>query len=111
MDTLAEMGAHIEIENNHADGVESVGDLSVSFGTLQGVCVPAERAPSMIDEYPILAVAAACAEGKTIFEGVSELRLKESDRLNAIGEGLVACGVEVRETEDSIVIIGQGKEQ
>ena len=109
LDTLAEMGAHIEIENNHTDEVEPVGDLSVAFGTLQGVRVPAKRAPSMIDEYPILAVAAACAEGQTIFEGVSELRQKESDRLCAISEGLAACGVEVRETEDSIVIIGQGK--
>ena len=77
---------------------EQVGDISVNFSSLKGVCVPSDRAPKMIDEYPILAVAAACAEGKTVFEGVSELRLKESDRLSAISRGLAACDVEVDET-------------
>ena len=109
LDTLIEMGAKIKIRYNEALSGEQVGDISVNFGPLKGVRVPSERAPKMIDEYPILAVAAACAEGKTVFEGVSELRLKESDRLSAISRGLAACDVEVDETKDSISITGKGK--
>jgi 3-phosphoshikimate 1-carboxyvinyltransferase len=78
-------------------------------GPLTGIRVPPERAPTMIDEYPILAVAAACAEGKTIFEGVSELRLKESDRLDSIARGLRSCKVEVDVTDDRLTIYGKGK--
>ena len=103
------MGANINVKYNEAKSGELVGDISVKFGPLKGVRVPSERAPKMIDEYPVLAVAAACAEGKTVFEGVSELRLKESDRLSAISRGLAACDVEVNETKDSISITGKGK--
>ena len=109
LDTLTEMGAKIQITHNQVLSGEPVGNISVEFGPLKGVRVPLERAPKMIDEYPILAVAAACAEGETIFEGVAELRMKESDRLSAIARGLTACDVEVKETEDSIIIIGGGK--
>ena len=108
LDTLIEMGAQIKIDNKRTVTGEPIGDVSAKFGPLHGVRVPRERAPSMIDEYPIVAVAAACADGETIFEGVSELRLKESDRVAAIAAGLTASRVEVRETEDSLVIIGTG---
>jgi 3-phosphoshikimate 1-carboxyvinyltransferase len=75
---------------------------------LRGVEVPPERAPSMIDEYPILAVAAAFAKGTTILRGLAELRVKESDRLWAMAQGLAACGVTVKEEEDALTIEGQG---
>ena len=108
IDTLKEMGAIIRIENKKVLSGEQVGDIFVKFGPLRGVKVPSSRVPKMIDEFPILAVAAACAEGQTIFEGVSELRFKESDRLDAIAKGLSSCGVEVEETEDKIIILGKG---
>jgi len=92
-DTLIEMGADLAIANRRRIGGEEVADLTARTSRLQGVAVPAARAPSMIDEYPILAVAAAFAAGETMMEGVSELRVKESDRLRAIMDGLRACGV------------------
>ncbi len=84
--TLAEMGADIEFANQRVEGGEPVADLVVRASRLKGVTVPAERAPSMIDEYPVLAVAAAFAEGRTVMHGLSELRVKESDRLAGIAE-------------------------
>ena len=81
--TLKEMGASIETQQRQHDGGEEVAELRVKAGPLKGVEVPAERAPAMIDEYPVLAVAAAFAEGQTIMRGLSELRVKESDRLEA----------------------------
>ena len=109
LQTLLEMGAAISISNKRPEGGEPVGDLVVESSALQGITVPAERAPSMIDEYPVLAVAAACAEGETRLQGLSELRVKESDRLAAIAKGLAAAGVEVSETEDSLAIRGTGR--
>ncbi len=106
--TLAEMGAHIEVENRRENGGEIVGDLHVRASALKGVEVPAERAPSMIDEYPVLAVLAAFAEGRTVMRGLEELRVKESDRLSAIAEGLRACGVHVEELPDGLIIDGRG---
>ncbi|MFC4350582.1 3-phosphoshikimate 1-carboxyvinyltransferase [Fodinicurvata halophila] len=106
--TLREMGAELEEENARREAGEPVADLRVRAGRLQAVTVPAERAPSMIDEYPILAVAAACAEGTTRLEGLAELRVKESDRLAAMARGLQACGVEVEEGRDSLAIHGCG---
>jgi len=108
LQTLEEMGGKIEISSSQDQGGEAYADLAVEHGPLSGVTVPAGRAPSMIDEYPILAMAAACADGPTRFEGVGELRVKESDRLSAIAEGLEACGVRVEEGEDSLVIHGIG---
>jgi 3-phosphoshikimate 1-carboxyvinyltransferase len=102
------MGADIAFRNERDEGGEPVADLVVKGGALKGIRVPAERAASMIDEYPILAVAAACATGTTVFEGVGELRVKESDRLAAIETGLRACGVTVSTTDDSITIEGCG---
>ena len=106
--TLKEMGAQLTFENRREDCGEPVADLVVEASRLHGVEVPAERAPSMIDEYPILAVAAACAEGRTVMRGLAELRVKESDRLAAMAGGLAACGVAVEEGEDSLVVDGAG---
>src|SRR3546814_2029148 len=95
-ETLREMGADLRYENRREEGGEAVADIVVKAGPLSGIAVPAERAPSMIDEYPILAVAAAFANGRTTMHGLAELRVKESDRLTAIIDGLVACGVDAR---------------
>ncbi|HEX6102502.1 MAG TPA: 3-phosphoshikimate 1-carboxyvinyltransferase, partial [Alphaproteobacteria bacterium] len=102
------MGADIGILNPREEAGEPVGDLQVRAGTLRGVEVPARRAPSMIDEYPILAVAAAFAEGPTVMRGLAELRVKESDRLAAIAEGLSRCGVRVEAGPDSLTVEGSG---
>ncbi|MBZ4690218.1 MAG: aroA [Cereibacter sp.] len=106
--TLVEMGADIAFENPREEGGEPVADLRVRFGPLQGIEVPPERAPSMIDEYPILSVVAACAEGRTVMRGVKELRVKESDRIDAMARGLEACGVRVEEDEDTLIVHGMG---
>ena len=108
-DTLREMGASIETINMRIEAGEPVADLKVKKSSLKGVRVPAERAPSMIDEYPILAVAASCAEGETRMEGLSELRVKESDRLSAMVNGLVACGVDAIAEGDTMIVRGKGK--
>ena len=86
-ETLREMGAEIELTEQREQCGEPVADLMVRAGPLEGIEVPAERAPSMIDEYPILAVAAALAKGRTVMHGLAELRVKESDRLTAMAEG------------------------
>ncbi len=106
--TLHEMGAEIRILNPRQEGGEIVGDLEVISSRLEGIVVPAERAPSMIDEYPILAVIAAHAKGVTRLEGIGELRVKESDRIAAMAAGLAACGVEVRSGEDWMEVEGTG---
>ena len=106
--TLLEMGARIEMGRTREAGGEPVADLLVRAGALRGVDVPPERAPSMIDEYPILAVAAAFASGRTVMRGLSELRVKESDRLAAIAEGLAAAGVSVAVEQDTLVVEGKG---
>jgi 3-phosphoshikimate 1-carboxyvinyltransferase len=108
IDTLKEMGADITVTNARESGGEKIGDLVARFSSLKGVDVPAERAPSMIDEYPILAVAAAFAEGKTTMRGLEELRVKESDRLAAIVAGLRANSISVEETEDGMTLEGRG---
>ncbi|MGH6870478.1 MAG: 3-phosphoshikimate 1-carboxyvinyltransferase [Rhizomicrobium sp.] len=108
IETLLEMGADIAIANRRESGGEAVGDLIAKHSSLRGVDVPAARAPSMIDEYPILAIAAAFADGRTTMRGLEELRVKESDRLAAIVAGLQACGVTVTETEDGMTIEGRG---
>lgn len=108
-ETLIEMGADIGFENIRSIGGEKAGDIRVRFSELRGIDVPAERAPSMIDEYPVLFVAASCAEGATRFEGLGELRVKESDRLLSMATGLAACGVRLEMGEDWLVIYGTGK--
>ena len=106
IETLKEMGADITIQNARESGGEKIGDLLVRHSPLIGVEVPPERAPAMIDEYPILAIAAAFAEGCTTMRGLEELRVKESDRLSAIVNGLRENGVMVGESEDGMVVQG-----
>jgi 3-phosphoshikimate 1-carboxyvinyltransferase len=106
--TLKEMGASIETVNVNSDGGEEVADLRVKSGPLKGVEVPAARAPSMIDEYPVLAVAAAFAEGQTVMRGLSELRVKESDRLEATAQMLRVNGVDVTIEGDDLIVNGKG---
>ncbi|OAN55141.1 3-phosphoshikimate 1-carboxyvinyltransferase [Magnetospirillum moscoviense] len=106
--TLREMGADIRTDNPRIEGGEEVADLVVTSSALRGVDVPAERAPSMIDEYPILAVAASFAAGTTRMFGLSELRVKESDRFTATMNGLRACGVEVEAEGDTLIVHGKG---
>lgn len=107
VETLIEMGADIAVENRRNVGGEEVGDIRVRASRLKGIAVPPERAPSMIDEYPILAIAAAFAEGDTKFEGIGELRVKESDRIASVVAGLVANGVEVEEGPESLLVHGR----
>jgi 3-phosphoshikimate 1-carboxyvinyltransferase len=106
IETLLEMGADIQIRNKRISGGEDIGDLTVRHSRLKGVAVPAARAPSMIDEYPILAVAAAFASGNTVMLGLEELRVKESDRLAAIIAGLKANGVNALESGDDLTVEG-----
>ena len=108
-DTLMEMGAELEIANHRTSGGESVADVTARYSALRGVTVPPERAPSMIDEYPILAVAAAFAEGETVMRGVGEMRVKESDRIALMARGLEACGVDVEEEPEGFIVRGNGR--
>ena len=108
LDTLREMGADLTIEARDAGG-ERVGDVSARASRLRGVVVPPERAPSMIDEYPILAAAAAFADGATVMRGIGELRVKESDRIALMVAGLKACGVEVEEEPDGLIVHGRSR--
>ncbi|MER8404613.1 3-phosphoshikimate 1-carboxyvinyltransferase [Mesorhizobium sp. M1307] len=105
--TLQEMGAWIDIIDPRNEGGEDVADLRVRYSELKGVTVPPERAPTMIDEYPVLAVAASFAEGETLMLGLEELRVKESDRLSAVAEGLKLNGVDCSEGEASLVVRGK----
>lgn len=106
--TLLEMGADIVLANQRDEGGEPVADLVVTHRPLAGIDVPAGRAPSMIDEYPILAVAAAFAKGTTRMRGLSELRVKESDRLSAVARGLAASGATVTVEDDDLIVTGTG---
>ena len=108
IDTLVEMGGNIVIENRRLAGGEEVGDLHVKASQLKGVTGPAARAPSMIDEYPVLSVAASFASGVTRMEGLEELRVKESDRLAAVEAGLAANGVSTRSGRDWLEVDGGG---
>jgi 3-phosphoshikimate 1-carboxyvinyltransferase len=107
--TLSEMGAAIEVLDRRNEGGEDVADLRVRTSTLKGVEVPPERAPTMIDEYPILAVVAAFAEGTTRMRGLKELRVKESDRLEATAALLRANGVEAEIEGDDLIVHGRGR--
>lgn len=109
IETLIEMGGDISLSNQRDEAGEPVADLTVRTSALKGIQVGAERAPSMIDEYPILAVAAAAADGVTTMHGLGELRVKESDRVAAIAKGLAANGVSVTEAEDCLIVHGKGK--
>ena len=105
-DTLIEMGADLTISNRRQAGGEEVGDITARHSELTGVVVPPERAPAMIDEYPILAVAAAFASGSTVMRGIGEMRVKESDRIALMAAGLAACGVGVEEEPEGFTVVG-----
>ncbi len=109
IETLLEMGAEIAIARKHMVGGEEVGDLRVRASRLKGVTVPPARAPFMIDEYPVLAVAAAFAEGQTVMEGIGEMRVKESDRIASVVAGLKANGVAVEDAPNSMAVTGAAK--
>ncbi|MEM7271031.1 MAG: 3-phosphoshikimate 1-carboxyvinyltransferase [Pseudomonadota bacterium] len=107
--TLREMGAALSFENEREEGGEPVADLRAQFSdAMTGIEVPPERAASMIDEYPVLSVVAANATGKTVMRGVKELRVKESDRIDAMARGLEKMGVTVEEDEDTFIVHGMG---
>ncbi|MDR6624915.1 3-phosphoshikimate 1-carboxyvinyltransferase [Caulobacter segnis] len=107
--TLQEMGADLVISNRRMSSGEEVGDITARYSKLKGIVVPPERAPSMIDEYPILAIAAAFAEGDTVMRGVGEMRVKESDRIALTAAGLEACGVDVEEESEGFIVHGTGQ--
>jgi 3-phosphoshikimate 1-carboxyvinyltransferase len=109
LDSLLEMGADITLLDRRVEGGEEVADVRARHRALRGVDVPAARAPAMIDEYPILAVAAAFAEGETRMRGLAELRVKESDRLIAVADGLKANGVEYAIDGDDLIVRGRGR--
>ena len=108
IETLMEMGADITIANRRVSGGEEIGDLTARHGPLKGVTVPASRSAAMIDEYPVLAVAAAFANGETRMLGLEELRVKESDRLAAVAAGLAANGVPHDIAGDDLIVRGMG---
>jgi 3-phosphoshikimate 1-carboxyvinyltransferase len=104
--SLVEMGADLQITNQREEGGEKVGDITARSSILTGITVPPDRAASMIDEYPILAVAAAFARGPTVLRGIGEMRVKESDRIALVAAGLAACGVLVDEEPEGLIIAG-----
>lgn len=106
IDSLKEMGGQISIENRHQSGGEEIGNIVARSSQLSGITVPDWRAPSMIDEYPVLAVAAAFAKGTTRMDGIGELRVKESDRLAFVTDGLEKNGVTVRSGPDWMEVDG-----
>jgi 3-phosphoshikimate 1-carboxyvinyltransferase len=106
---LKKMGGSVSWIHTRLEAGESVGDIEVKSAPLSGIDVPVELVPSMIDEFPILAIAAACAKGTTHMKGLAELRVKESDRLLMIYKGLIQCGVEAEMGEDWLTIYGSGK--
>jgi len=108
LDTVRDMGGDVELLDLRLEGGEPAADLRVWASALRGVEVPPERAPSMIDEYPVLAVLAAFAQGETRMRGLAELRVKESDRLAATAAGLMACGVETGIEGDDLIVMGKG---
>ncbi len=107
--TLQEMGGDVSVTNRRSAGGEEVGDVRVRASRLKGIQVPAARAPAMIDEYPVLAIAAAFAEGDTLMQGVGELRVKESDRIATVSAGLKANGVAAEDAPESLLVHGMAK--
>jgi 3-phosphoshikimate 1-carboxyvinyltransferase len=104
--TLMEMGGDVEVMNKRREGGEEIADIKVKSSDLKGVTVPAGRAACMIDEYPILSIAAAAASGETLMEGIAELRVKETDRITLMADGLKNAGIKVKTTKDSMTVQG-----
>jgi 3-phosphoshikimate 1-carboxyvinyltransferase len=109
LETIKEMGADIDLYNERFLGGELIADMTIKHTKLRGIEVPLARVPSMIDEYPILSILASFAEGKTVMRGISELKVKESDRIIAMARGLQQCGVEVEYGDDFLVVSGCDK--
>lgn len=103
------MGAEIAINNERDVGGEPVADISVYSSQLKGIVIPEDQVPLAIDEFPALFIAAACAEGETVLTGARELRVKESDRIQVMADGLITLGIDARPTEDGMVIQGRGR--
>jgi 3-phosphoshikimate 1-carboxyvinyltransferase len=107
------MGANIEVQNPRDVGGEPVADLRVRSAALRGIDIPPELVPLAIDEFPVLFIAAACAEGRTVLTGAEELRVKESDRIQVMADGLLTLGIDAQPTPDGMVInggtLGQGQ--
>ena len=108
IEILRRMGARIEIENEREVGGEPVADLQVRFANLQGIDIPPELVPLAIDEFPVIFIAAACAEGRTVLTGAGELRVKESDRIQVMADGLATLGVAAEATPDGMIIKPRG---
>ncbi len=106
LNILRAMGAHLELGNEQTVGGEPVADIRVRASRLHGIAIPEDQVPLAIDEFPVLFVAAACAEGETVLTGARELRVKESDRIQVMADGLQALGADARPTEDGMVIRG-----
>ncbi|MDP6199014.1 MAG: 3-phosphoshikimate 1-carboxyvinyltransferase, partial [Porticoccaceae bacterium] len=103
---LRQMGARIDLSNEIEVGGEPVADIRVQYGRLQGINIPEDQVPLAIDEFPVLFIAAACAEGVTVLTGAEELRVKESDRIQSMADGLVTLGIDAQPTADGIRIVG-----
>lgn len=106
IDILRLMGANLEIQNPREVGGEPVADIRVRSAPLKGIRIPEALVPLAIDEFPVLFVAASCAEGETVLTGAEELRVKESDRIQVMADGLLACGIDAKPTPDGIIIQG-----
>lgn len=104
---LQRMGADLSFSNEREMGGEPVADIRVRHASLSGITIPQDQVPLAIDEFPVLFIAAACAQGRTVLTGAEELRVKESDRIQVMADGLAACGVEAKVTNDGIIIDGQ----
>ncbi len=107
LNILRAMGGKIEMKNKRMMGGEAIADIEVHSSTLHAIEIPEHKAPMLIDEYPILAIAAAAAEGKSTMHGLKELRVKESDRLSAIVKGLYGCGVKTKSEGDTLYVMGK----
>jgi len=103
---LLAMGADLTVQNRREVGGEPVADIRVRYAPLKGIDIPEDQVPLAIDEFPALFIAAACAEGKTILRGAEELRVKESDRIQVMADGLKTLGVSAEPTSDGIAIVG-----
>jgi 3-phosphoshikimate 1-carboxyvinyltransferase len=108
LEILKRMGADIEISNQREVGGEPVADLRVRSAELHGIDIPASLVPLAIDEFPVLFIAAACAQGRTLLTGAEELRVKESDRIQVMAEGLQALGIRAEPTPDGMMVQGGG---
>jgi 3-phosphoshikimate 1-carboxyvinyltransferase len=109
IEILKQMGANISLENQGMAGGEPVADIRIQASSLKGIHIPEDQVPLAIDEFPAIFIAAACAEGQTILTGAAELRVKESDRIQVMADGLIALGIDCTPTPDGMIIQGKGK--